>query len=166
MSHTFQSGFTKMRTEDVTVADTAFDGSNSGARYTDITKRDVVIYDPATNGIEIMFSAEAADGDTFGAEIWNITMDGIADKAADITGIVGTAWADITETDSTARLFIDTITIDDEFHLKEVTVADSGNNRFAKVGLDTLGSRGGYVSFHSIGGVGQAKRITPWFRFF
>lgn len=166
MSHTIQASYSKMRTDDVTADDVAFDGSTSGARYTDITTRDVFIYDPATNGVSIFFSAEATEGATFGAEIWNITNDGLAEKCADITGAAGSAWADMTNADSTARLFMDTITISEEFHLKEVTVADSGNNRYAKIGMDTLGGRGGYVSFHSIGGANEVKRITPWVRFF
>lgn len=166
MQYTFQSGFCKMRTADVTADDTAFDGSTAGARYTDITRRDVIMFDPATNGIEIFFSGEATEGATFGAEIWNITVNGLGEKIADLTGAAGSAWADMTNKDSTERLFMDTVTISDEYHLKEVTVADSGNNRFARVGLDTLGSRGGYINFHSIGGANQVKRITPWFRFF
>lgn len=166
MIQTFQSGFTKMRTQDVTADDTAFDGSTKGARYTDITSRDVIWYDPNTNGIEIMFTGEAANNDTFGAQIWNITTNGLAEIVADITGAAGTAWFDFTSKDSTERLFMDSITITDEYHLKDVTVADSGNNRFARIGLDTLGAKGGFVCFHSIGGVGEVKRITPWFRFF
>ena len=166
MLQTIQASYEKMRSEDVTVDDTGFDGVTKGQRLTDITTRDVFIYDTATNGVSVMFSAEAVDGDTFGAEIWNITNNGIADKVADITGIIGTAVADMTNVDDTSRLFGDTVTISEEFHLKEVTVADSGNNRFAKVGWDTLGCRGGYISFHSVGGAGEAKRITPYVRFF
>jgi len=122
MLYTMQNSFEKMRKADVTADDTAFDGETSGARYTDITKRDVYFFDPATNGIEIVLSGEAADGETFGAEIFLVTTDGWADKVADITGAAGTAWADMTNADCTARLFMDTITISDEFHLKEVTV--------------------------------------------
>jgi len=166
MMYTMQNIFEKMRKNDVTADDTAFDGSTSGSRYTDITQRDVYFFDPATNGVEIVFSGEGADGNVFGAELYLVTTDGWADKVADITGAAGTAWADMTNADSTARLFVDTITITDEYHLKEVTVADSGNNRFAKVGLDTLGARGAYVCFHTIGGVGEIARITPWIRFF
>jgi len=113
-----------------------------------------------------VFSGEASDAATFGAEIYLITRDGWADKVADITGAAGTAWADMTNADSSSRLFMDTVTISDEFHLKEVTVADSGNNRYAKVGLDTLGSMGAYVCFHSVGGANEVARITPWVRFF
>jgi hypothetical protein len=166
MIHTIQACYEKMRTADVTADDTGLDGETTGQWLTEITQRDVYMYDTAVNGVEIIFSGEAVDGDTFGAEIWNISVDGIADKVADITGIAGTAVADITNKDNTSRLFMDSITISEEFHLKEVTVADHANNRFAKVGLDTLGSKGGYVSFHSIGGVGEVKRITPWVRFF
>lgn len=166
MMHTIQACYEKMRREDVTVDDTGFDGVTKGQRYTDITTRDVFMYDTAVNGVEIIFTGECVNGDTFGAEIWNISTDGIADKVADITGIAGTAVADITNIDNTTRLFMDSITITEEFHLKEVTVADSGNNRFAKVGLDTLGSKGGAITFHSVGGVGEVKRITPWVRFF
>ena len=166
MLHTMQNIFEKMRREDVTADDTAFDGETAGARYTDITTRDVYLFGPETNGIEIVFSGEAAEGDTFGAEIYLITADGWADKIADITGEAGTAWSDMTNADCTTRLFMDTITISDEFHLKEVTVADSGNNRYAKLGLDTLGAKGTYVGFHSVGGVGEVKRITPWVRTF
>lgn len=166
MMQTIQAIFEKMRTADVTSDDTAFDGVTSGARYTDITKRDVYMYDTAVNGVEVIFSAEGVNTDTFGCEVWNISSDGLADKVADITGALGTAVADMTNTDNTSRLFAGTLTIAEEFHLKEVTVADSGNNRFAKLGWDTLGNRGGYISFHSIGGVGEVKRIVPWIRFF
>lgn len=166
MMHTIQACYEKMRVEDVTGDDTGFDGVTKGQRYTDITTRDVFIYDTAVNGVEIIFSAEAVATDTFGAEIWNISVDGIADKVADITGAAGTAVADMTNIDDTSRLFMHSITITEEFHLKEVTVADSGNNRFAKVGLDTLGSKGGAITFHSVGGAGEVKRITPWVRFF
>lgn len=166
MMHTIQACYEKMRVADVTLDDTGFDGVTKGQRYTDITTRDVYMYDTAANGVEIMFSGECVDGDTFGAEIWNISTDGIGDKVADITGAAGTAVADMTNMDNTSRLFMDTITISEEFHLKEVTVADSANNRFAKIGLDTLGSKGGAVTFHSVGGAGEVKRITPWVRFF
>ncbi len=167
MMYTMQNRFIKMRTADVTADDTAIDGSTSGYRLTDITKRDVIEYDPACNGIEIVFSAEGADNNTFGARIWNFTNDGIAQKAADITGALGTAWADLTNADNTSRLWADSITIDAEFHIKEVTVADTANNRIARVGMDTVGYRGGYVEFHNVGGGGaEVNRITPWYRFF
>lgn len=166
MNYTMQARFLKMRSADVTADDTAIDGSTSGYRLTDITKRDIIEYGPETNGIEIIFSAEGADNDTFGANIWNISCEGLALKVADLTCALGTSWADWTNTDNTSRLFADTATIDAEYHLKDVTVCDTGNNRIARIGLDTLGCRGSYVEFHSIGGVGQAKRLTPWYRFF
>ena len=127
MLHTMQTQYTKMRPTDVTTDDISIDGSTSGYRLTDITERDVIEYDPAANGIEIIFSAEGANGDTFGAYIWNIAQGGIAERVAEITCALGTAWADMTNADSTTRLFADTVTISTEYHLKEVTVADSGN---------------------------------------
>jgi len=166
MNYTIQASFEKMRSADVTADDTAIDGSTSGYRLTDITKRDIITFGPETNGIEIMFTAEGVDGDVFGAKIWNISNEGIALKVADITGALGTAWADITNADNTTRLFADSITIDAEYHLKEVTVADTANNRMARIGLDTLGCKGSYVEFHTVGGAGEAERITPWYRFF
>lgn len=166
MNYTMQNRFVKMRTADVTADDTAIDGSTSGYRLTDITKRDIIEFGPETNGIEIIFSAEGVNNDTFGAGLWVVSQEGWGEKAADLTCALGLAWADMTNVDNTSRLFADTATIDAEFHLKDVTVADTGNDRMVRIGLDTLGARGAYVEFHSIGGVGQAKRLTPWYRFF
>ncbi len=164
--HTMRNPFCPARKLDVTVADTAFDGSTKGARYTDITRRDIYELDEACNGIEVLFAAEADDGDTFGCEILNVTRDGLADMVADVTGAVGTAWADMTNIDSTERLFVDDLSISAEYHLKEVTVADQGNNRFAKLGWDTIGARAIYFRFYNVGGGGQCARIRPWVRFF
>ncbi len=161
-----QNGYNRMRKQDVTADDAAFDGSSSGARYTDITKREVFFFDTGANVVEIMFYGEGDDGDTFGVEIWNVIKGGYAEYVADITGALGTAYADITNRDSTERLFADDVTISDSDHLKGVTIADQGNNRYSKITYSPFGAIGGCVRFYNVGGVGEVARIVPMIRFF
>lgn len=161
--HTRQGIYEKMRTADVTADDTGLDGETVGQYYTDITSRDIYEFGPETNGAEIMFTGEAVDGDKFGCQIWGITYDGLGEFICEITGAAGTGVADITNADNTDRLFVDTITIDSEGHVKDVTVADSGNNRYAKIGFDTLGYRGAYCLI-DMPAANPVDRLTPWVR--
>lgn len=161
--HTMQTIYEKMRSADVTTDDTAFDGETSGARYTDITTRDIYEFGPEVNGAEIMFTGEATAGRSFSCEVWGVTLGGLGEFMCDLSGLAGTAWADLTDADSSARLFIDSLTIIEEEHVKDITVADSGNNRYAKLGFDTLGYGGAYCRF-TVGDATEVSRITPWIR--
>ena len=154
-----------MRADDVTSDDTALDGSTSGARYTDITSRGYYEFGTEVNGAEVVFSGEADNSDSGSCELWGVTTNGIGELIADLSLITGTAWADMTDPDSTARLFVDSITIITENHVKDVTVADSGNNRFAKVGFDTIGYKGIYCRC-TVGDATEISRLTPWIRTF
>jgi hypothetical protein len=166
MIHTIQNSYTKLRKLDITEADVTMDGGVAGSKLTEVTDRDYVEFGTDVNGIALVFSGEAVDGDTFDAFVWGVTNEGWAEAIAEISGTVGTAIADVTNADNTSRLFVDTINIKDEFHLKDVTVADSGNNRYAKLGWDTLGLKGMYICVTAVGGAGEVDRLTPWVRTF
>lgn len=166
MQHVIQNGYNKMRTLDVTADDAALDGLTKGNKYTDITTRDIFEFDTGANVVEIMFSGEGIDTDKFGAEIWNVTLDGLAEFVADVTGTAGKAIADMTDMDNTSRLFCDDVSVIDSDHLKSVAVADQGNDRYSKISYAPFGAKAGYIRFYNVGGAGEVKRIVPRVRFF
>lgn len=166
MLSTIQNSYVTLRSADITAADVTMDGGVKGSKLTEVTERDIVEFGTDVNGVILMFSGEAVDGDTFDGFVWGVTNEGIAEAICEISGTVGTAIADMTDVDATERLFVDTIEIKQEFHIKEVTVADSGNNRYAKLGWDTLGLKGMYVCVTAVGGAGEVDRLTPWVRTF
>ena len=166
MSHTIQNSYVKLRSADVTKADVTMDGGVAGSKLTEVTERDIFELGTDANGAVLVFSGEGVDGDTFDGFIWGVTNEGWGEAIAEISATLGTAIADMTNKDATERLFVDSITITAKYHVKEVTVADSGNNRYAKLGWDTLGLKGMYVCVTAVGGAGEVDRLTPWVRTF
>jgi hypothetical protein len=166
MKHTIQNRPVKARVADITIADTTVDGIAVGSRLTEITERDIFEFGTDANDAVITFTGEAVDGDTFDGFIWGVTQEGVAEAIAEISGTAGTAIYDGTDQGSSDRLFIDTVNIKQEFHVKEVTVADNGNNRYAKVGFDIVGLCGVYICVTAVGAAGQVDRLTPWVRTF
>lgn len=166
MMNTIQNSFVKLRKDDITQADATMEPAVLVSKLTSVTERSYFEFGTDVNGVAMMFTGEGVDGDTFDGFVWGVTNDGWAEAIAEISGTLGTAIADVTNADNTSRLFTDTIEIKQEFHLKEVTVADSGNNRFAKLGWDTLGLKGVYICVTAVGSAGEVDRLTPWVRTF
>jgi hypothetical protein len=164
MLKTIQNAFVPMRTSDVTADDTAMDLSTSGERMTDITTRDIWEFCEGQNNYELIFLAEGADDDVFGCEMWAIDKQGLGFLEWDVTGTLGTAWADITLKDSTARLFADDVTIAAQYSCSTTGVRDQGNNRVCRLCGDLNGKRALYPRFYTVGGAGEAERINAWIR--
>jgi hypothetical protein len=169
MLSTLQNAFVPLRTSDVTADDTAMDLSTAGERMTDITKRDVWEISENENGYEIVFLAGGADDDTFGCELWAVAQTGaeggsIGTLEWDVTGTLGTAWADVTNADSTGYLFADDVTLSEQYSLVTTGVRDQGNNRVCRIFGDLNGKSFLYPRFYTVGGAGEAERINAWIR--
>ncbi|KPL25606.1 MAG: hypothetical protein AMJ75_00410 [Phycisphaerae bacterium SM1_79] len=156
--------YDKARIVDVTADDTAVDGTTSGYKYTEITKRDIYEFSPGVEGCVLVFSGEADDTDYGECRIWGVSNDGVGSFICDLTLKTGTAFADMTNADSSARLWVDTITVDSQAWLGDVSVVDTGGNRMASVHFKTFGLRGIFCQFSDIGDVTEISRIVPWVR--
>lgn len=169
MLNTIQEDYIALRSfGDVTADDTGFDGETSGQRLSNIGQadfsRDILSLGTDANAVEIIGWAEATENASFGCELWGLTWSGITTLIADLTGTAGTAWADVTDVDSSARLFLDDITVSEWGHLRAIGVADGGNDRICKLAFDTLGLWGLYGRFYNVGGANECKRINLWVR--
>lgn len=166
-----QNGFVPMRSADVTADDTLLDptGTTTTAWLSDFTDKDVFELGPECNACEIAFVAEADDTDYFQCNLWGGARMGnqaIGVLLCCVTGQAGAAIGDITHADSTARLFIDTITIDSQSHSKTISAIDSGNNRMARLAFDTVGIRYLYPEFEDVGDATECDRINAYIRTF
>lgn len=173
--HTIQTSYVPLRSAEVTAGESPLDGTTTGSTLWDLTSHDCFELDPAFNGICMYFAAEAADGNTSTAHIWGRDKhNGPAEKIAEISLTAGVVYWNgrlpgaTSNTDGTTYLIMDTIAVDatNEFHVKDVDVFDSGNNRQAKLTFDTTGLKFILVEFTEVAGAGEPTRITPYARFF
>jgi len=168
MLQTFMGSYEPMRA-DVTTPDTTLSPETAGATY-DWHDKPSTAYKlrPEHNGCEIILAggynialhddtsyADTSNNKGFEATLFAYAENGPAEFLCDLTGIVGTARIN----DYTLSLWIDTITIDTEDHLKDISIADSGNNRIAKIVFDTVGYSWLYLQFNDMTG-----SITPLIR--
>jgi len=169
MLHTLQTSYEPMRSADVTADDTLIDPSGSAGNWlTDFTSRDVYELGPETNGVEIIFWAEADETDYFGCKLWGgaVGTPSIAEFICDMSGQAGAAIADVTNPDNTSRLFVDYIYIFDQAHIDMVGLLDSsrGNNRIAKLAFDTYGYKFLYPEFYTVGDTTEVHRTNAYLR--
>jgi hypothetical protein len=83
------------------------------------------------------------DGTNWDGKLWGYTSSGPAELIAEISVTAGTSRVN----DATTALYADTITVANDYHLTDVAVQDSGNNRVAKLNFDTVGYRFIYCEF-------------------
>jgi hypothetical protein len=167
MLHTIQGTYESMRTGDVTTDDTALDGETSGYTYHWHDKpSEAFELGQEFNSCEIIFTggyecadntanADTTDDGNFAFNIYGYTERGPAEFLCEISGTVGTARI----TDSTLALYVDTLTVSSQKHMKKLMVEDSGNNRIAKLSFDVLGYKYLYAEGYD---VSYAPR--PWIR--
>jgi hypothetical protein len=84
---------------------------------------------------------DASDDTNSTANIWGYAKTGPAEWICDLTFTTGDAIVN----DVTTSMWIDTATIDTQTHIKTVSVADSANERIAKVAFDVVGLKYIYV---------------------
>jgi len=119
-----------------------FDGSSAGFTY-DWSDRPNLVdgsqgckqVNTECNGIEIIIlsDASAVDNANNNFKLWAYAEKGPAVYLADISCTTGTARYE----DSTAALWIDTIVIAEQTHIKNLIAKDNGgNNRIAKLQFD------------------------------
>ena len=169
MLHTFQSAYVPLRSAEVTSDDTPIDGTTAW----DLTSKDCYELDPAYNGICIMFAGEMTDGAQTTCHIHGQSINGPAEKIAEISLTAGTVYfkgrvpKGTTDIDSTTYLHIDTIAADttNDFHIRDTDYFDSGNNRVAKFKFDTTGLKFLLCEFTQVAGANEPTRITPYARF-
>jgi len=165
--HTFQSSYEVLTgdiTGEISQGDMTqlLDGSSLGYTYQNDDKPSIATeIDPAANGIELIFKGkDVTENSDFGINIWGYRVNGPAEKICEISGIFGTAryedgssfGGDV----DTARYWADTLGITSDIHLTTVSVADSGNNRIAKLKFDDIGYRDLVGEFFDISGAGEA----------
>lgn len=154
---------------DVTLDDTAIDGSNPGYRLTDFTvsrgpdstKGGVTDLPPGTHMVQVGFYGEIHNDATgsFGCELW-VGNPGRTpwQKVCDVTGLAGAGWADMSVPDATNRLFYDDLSVSDTTKwLGEVT---TGNLLGDGMGWVCFCSRGYSMIFPRFYKVGDATEVT------
>lgn len=164
MLRTYQSGWSMMRRADVSADDSAFDGSNSGARYLGADwPADSFDIPVEANGAEIVFWGEGDNGDTFACEMWGKAdgVNGPLMRMFDVTGAAGTAFA---SADHTLDLLCDDVTVSEQWNVKPVSIFDQGNNRVARIVMDLAGIAAMYPRFYNVGGVGEMHNINAYIR--
>lgn len=149
MAKTIQNGYVAMRTSDVTTDDTQLDGETAGLTY-HYTDRPSEAFGlgPESNAAEIIFpGSDVSDGNNFSAKLYGYrTGEAPAEFLADISGTAGLARI----ADVTTALYTDTLVIASQGHIKTLSVADSGNDRVAKLAFDCVGFQWLYVEFYDV----------------
>ena len=171
VNHTIQLSYEAMRTADVTADESLIDptGSDSNKWISEFTRNDVYELGPEANAVEIIGWAEADDTDYVDFQLWGGAQcmgKTVASFLCEVSAQCGAAIADITNADSTERLFIDTMSITSQAHVKSIVVDDNGNNRFAKISLDTTGLKYLLPMFTNIGDTTEANRANLYIRKF
>ncbi len=149
MAKTIQLGYEKMRVSDITTDDTQLDGETAGYTY-HYTDRPIDSYSlgPEANAAEIIFpGSDVSDGNNFSAKLYGYRVnDAPAEFLADISGTAGLARI----ADVTTALYTDTLVIASQGHIKTLSVADSANDRVAKLAFDCVGFQWLYVEFYDV----------------
>lgn len=171
--HTIHLAYESMRSGDVTADEDLIDptGSDRSKWLSEFTHNDVYELGEEANGVEIIGWGEADDTDYVDFELWGAAFSAfkgktIAEFLCEVSAQAGAAVADITSSGSTSRLFFDTMSITSEGHVKAAAVDDSGNNRFAKLSLDTTGLKFLFVQFTNVGDTTEVHRANLWLRKF
>lgn len=148
MAKTIQNGYVPMRPADVSVDDTALDGETAGYTYHEHDRPSGAFeLGEDCNAAEIVFAgSDASDGNDFNCKLYGYARSGPAEFLGDISCTIGTARIN----DVTTALYIDTITVAEQGHIKTLSVSDSGNNRVAKLAFDTIGHKYLYVEFYDV----------------
>ena len=160
---THQSSYQKIRSDFISVADTALDGVTAGITYKSTDRpsdSECFVAGPEVGGVTVIFSGVGADDDTFSWALWGyrtVAEDqvGPAEFICSGTGILGTALAEIGDR------YADTIAITDPGNWYDVPVAiDSGNDRICKICFDLCGFKYLHVRFTVIGGTSMQGYVS------
>lgn len=168
------SAWTRLRHDiDVTLDDTAIDGTAAGRQLTDFS-----VYRPVdTSGgatelprepctVQLGFYGAAPEDGTasFGCEIWLSPVGGPCQKICDITGLSGNDWADFTEADTSARLFYEDLTVHDTTLWGDITTRNLLKDGMGIVEFTSRGMTMIYPRFYNVGDGTECERIKALMR--
>jgi len=143
-----QNGFVPMRPSDVSSDDTVLDGETAGYTLHEHDRPKAAFeLGPECNGCEIIFPcSDASDDNDFNCYLYGWPAAGPGSLMADISCTIGLARIK----DVTTALYVDTISIDSQNHIKTLSAFDSGNDRIARIALDTVGLKYLYPNFYDV----------------
>jgi len=153
MLHTFQGSYEPMRSADITEGneDTQLDGATAGYTYhwsdRPALKEVYRLGEEANGAVIIATSPVESTADALGCfKLYGYPEGGPAEFMCDISCAAGTARIN----DDAEALYVDTMNIGSQGHIKNLSVDDSGNNRVAKLSFDTTGLRYLYMEWYDI----------------
>jgi hypothetical protein len=154
---------------DVTVDDTAIDGTTPGRQFTDFSANHTVTelpFEPCT--VQIGFYGEAPEDATasFGCRLWVSPRWGPCQKVCEITGLCGPNFADFTAADSSARLFYDDLTIAESTLWGDITTRNLLSDAMGLVEFSSRGMSFIYPEFYNVGDGTECTRIKALLRTF
>ena len=138
MLHTFQGSYEKMRSKDPVSDEATITDFKPSARIDADPSLGWYAVDPAFNGVEMIpYQADNTANINGTWQLWGMaTGNGPAEFLAEISGTVGTAKI----SDDFTALAYDTLTVDSDVHIADISVSDGGgNNRIAKLRTDAVG---------------------------
>jgi hypothetical protein len=137
--HTLQASYEKMRKKADPASDEAtITDFKPSARVNADNSLGWYEVDPAFNGIEMIPYQADNTADINGTwQLWGMArQNGPAELLAEISGTVGTAKI----SDDFTALAYDTLTVDSDVHIADISVSDAGgNDRVAKIRTDAVG---------------------------
>lgn len=102
----------------------------------DLTQGTVVVGNEANGCVIIAACVSTATEEKNGSfELWGWPEGGPAEYIADVSCTTGLNFIN----DSTTALYVDTMVIDTQYHIKNLTVKDSANDRICKLQFDLAG---------------------------
>lgn len=157
MLHTFQGSYVLLAEASQDIS--GFDGTTVGAtldwhdlpanrpegespNIRDDTQGTIEVGNEANGCVIIAACVSTATENKNGAfELFGWAEGGPAEYIADVSCTTGLIWG---PDDSTTALYVDTMVIDTQYHVKNLTVKDSANNRICKLQFDLAGLK--YIS--------------------
>jgi hypothetical protein len=159
---TAQYGYTPLRGGDVTAVDTTLSPATAGSTFGE-HDRPTSAYrlGEEDNGCIIIFeNYDTTPNVNSAVNIWGYAVNGPAEFIAELSLTTGAARIN----DDGGDVYTDTITrVNDvtDGHVKKITIADSGNDRVAKVFFDDIGYRWIYPEVYDLT---TGAKINPMIR--
>ncbi len=148
MNKTQQNGYADMR-GDITIADTTMHPETEGITFqADDRPSGAFPLGPECNACEMIFPCyDGVDNKIYELNVWGYGVNGPAEFMCDLSLTTGLARV----VDVTTSLYVDTINIGTQSHIKTISVADGGGSaRISKVAFDCVGLSYLYIEAYEV----------------